>query len=384
MKPVSTQSFGVTQQDIARSLNLSRSTVAQALNPRLQWKLQPETVELVKKRAAEMNYYPQRFAKVLREGKTYTIGAVFRLARYYAPHEQIRLLSHIALERGYHLVTIDRNWFTGRPKAEEKFVLEAGLDGLLFYNIKFEEPPHWASVLAARSFPMLNIGSDFAQPMDALNWEIRESYAAMTRHHIAQGSRRLTLVLPTPASSCIPEVGVIYRRIEGFVDALREAGGSVTAPFPLPSAAQHASTSGLTGEIVCREAQDDFDGNAYAIGEAITEKLIRERRLSDSLICSNDDMAAGALTVCLKHSLRVSDDVKISGTDNAPYSAYCGIPLTTIAQPTEAIATAAIDRLIARIEGRIAPGSPETRTFPCEIVVRRSTSPSTANPTPPL
>lgn len=377
MEPPITSSSGVTQKDIARSLNLSRSTVAQALNVRFQHKLPTETVELIKRKAAELNYYPKRFAKALRQGRAYTIGAVFKLARYYAPHEQMRRLSHTALAAGYHLVTIDRGWFVGKPEEEEKFVLEAGLDGILFHDISLDDPPRWVSILQERNFPMIQIGSDLPFRMDGAWWDIRESFAAITRHHLAQGSKRLALILPISAEFFSEKISNVYCRARGFADAITEAGGQLITPFAFPNGAASAAEgrSGVIGEIICLDEDIQWDGNAFSLGIQIASRLLDRESPPDSLVCANDDMAAGAITVCLDRGVSIPAQVKISGADNAPFSAYSGIPITTIAPPAGDISNWCINRLIARIERKLEPQQIETRHFPCGIHIRRSTAP---------
>lgn len=208
-------SFGVTQQDIARSLSISRSTVAQALNPNHEKNLPPETVALVKRKAAEMNYYPKRFAQLLREGKTDTIGAVFKLTRHYAPHDQIRLMSDTVLGRGYRLMAIDLGWFEGRPQAEDRFILESALDGLMLCDLSIGQSPRWMDVLQARQFPLVNVCSNLPCQMDCARWDVASAYVELTRHHLEQGSRRLALLLPARLRECHAPGGATFR-MTGF------------------------------------------------------------------------------------------------------------------------------------------------------------------------
>lgn len=60
--------------DIARSLNVSASTVSRALqdHPRIS----SEVRKMVQKKAREMNYKPNRMAVNLKLGKSSTIGVV--------------------------------------------------------------------------------------------------------------------------------------------------------------------------------------------------------------------------------------------------------------------------------------------------------------------
>ncbi|MDD4112239.1 MAG: LacI family DNA-binding transcriptional regulator [Herbinix sp.] len=67
----------VSMKDIAHELNLSRCTVSNILNNKLEGKsYKKETIELVLKKACEMNYVPNNIARSLKTGSTRTIALV--------------------------------------------------------------------------------------------------------------------------------------------------------------------------------------------------------------------------------------------------------------------------------------------------------------------
>ncbi len=372
-----------TQQDIAAALNLSRSTVAFALNPKHRAKLQPETVCLVESKARELRYHPKRFAQLLRGGQSHTIGVIFGSALYHAPQERVRCLAKSAMEVGYDLVAVDLDWFASDTERLRRYLLDNALEGLVMCNVNPTHPV-WSLVEEeSNRLPVVSIGGleigNFAAS------DLLQAYELMTRHHLAQQSRNLVLLLSyhdegADYSKAVPSV--LASRIEGFCRAIEAAGGSVEVSkdchhlFDLPLRAPKAR-SGIVGRVM-HPLREKGIHNVFELGNAITTRMIEEGNLPDSLICSNDEIAAGALTACIRKQIPVPGRVCISGTDNATFSPFCGIPLTTLSQPSEQMAQWVISRIVELIE------KPKQRAkhhyFPCELLLRDSTQRTAPNP----
>jgi len=70
--------------------------------------------------------------------------------------------------------------------------------------------------------------------------------------------------------------------------------------------------------------------------------------------------------------VRVPEDLAVVGYADLEYSHMLRVPLTTIQQPTDAIARCASDLLMAKIEGREVE---QTQVkLPVKLMVRASTS----------
>ena len=72
----------------------------------------------------------------------------------------------------------------------------------------------------------------------------------------------------------------------------------------------------------------------------------------DAVFCYSDLVALGAMHTLAVRGLRVPDDVAIVGYDGIEEGRYSNPTLTTIAPDKGAIASTAVERLIARIENR--------------------------------
>lgn len=104
--------------------------------------------------------------------------------------------------------------------------------------------------------------------------------------------------------------------------------------------------------------------------EEFVRALVTERE-PDVIIAANDHTAALLVQSLARLGLRVPEDVAVTGFDDTPYSALLTVPLTTVRQPFEAIARAAVRTLFERI-GDPEAAAREVQLAP-ELVVRQST-----------
>lgn len=84
----------------------------------------------------------------------------------------------------------------------------------------------------------------------------------------------------------------------------------------------------------------DFDDTLYfesdfkeAGGSEAMEHLLSLNKPITAVVCANDQMASGAISVCLEHGLRVPEDISFIGYDNIPFPQYISPKLTTVSNP---------------------------------------------------
>ncbi len=368
-----------TQNDIAAALGLSQATVAMALSPKHQHKLLPDTVALVQEKARELNYHPQRFARILREGRSRTIGIVYQTGLYHTHHERLKHVGHRIHASNYQTMGMDMSWFDQEEEAVQSRLLEAGVEGVILCSVGMEFQTEWADFCHQRGLPVVSLASTLRGEVDGASADMEEAFYQLTRHHLQQGSRRCLLMLSFHDPGFITVTGEgMKQRVAGYTRAILEAGGSIEADattrealcLPAPRA---VGEDGIIGEILYPEKRDTFD-NVMDMARQLTAEIVLAGDLPDSLICSNDEMAAGAMASCLRHGVDVPGSVRISGADDSPVCRLLGVPLTTIRQPSQAMAQWSVDRLVHLIEHRGEATPPQIRAFPCELVVRESTA----------
>ncbi len=112
-------------------------------------------------------------------------------------------------------------------------------------------------------------------------------------------------------------------------------------------------------------------GKGFRGGMEAGESLLAlmASRAVDAVLCQNDKVAAGLLSLLHERGLRVPEELAVIGFDDDEYSAYLSPPLTTIAQPGSEVGTYIYEQLFNRIE---LGSEIRSRTYGASLVPRRS------------
>ena len=106
----------------------------------------------------------------------------------------------------------------------------------------------------------------------------------------------------------------------------------------------------------------------FASGEAAADILLDLTVPPTAIFASNDDMAAGVLTVAHRRGISVPAELSVAGFDDTALASPLWPPLTTVRQPTRELAYAAAGLLFD------ARGDIVHRRLPHELVLRASTA----------
>jgi DNA-binding LacI/PurR family transcriptional regulator/signal transduction histidine kinase/ActR/RegA family two-component response regulator len=104
-------------------------------------------------------------------------------------------------------------------------------------------------------------------------------------------------------------------------------------------------------------------------GSAAMQELIARGVAMDAVVAANDVMAFGAMSALRQHGYRVPLDLPVTGFDDIPQARLGNPPLTSVAQPFEAMAALALELVRKQISGQSVA---ENNRLPADLVVRRS------------
>ncbi|MCF3998653.1 substrate-binding domain-containing protein, partial [Pseudomonas aeruginosa] len=85
----------------------------------------------------------------------------------------------------------------------------------------------------------------------------------------------------------------------------------------------------------------------YASGRAAANSLLAAADPPTAIIASSDQMAIATLEYARERGLRVPEDLSIISFDDTPVARFASPPLTAVVQPIAAVATLAVERIIA-------------------------------------
>jgi DNA-binding LacI/PurR family transcriptional regulator len=128
-----------------------------------------------------------------------------------------------------------------------------------------------------------------------------------------------------------------------------------------------AARAGLAGTVRVGHALFSFEG-----GHAVASELLDSG--ITAFICGSDILALGAIRAARRAGLSVPEQVSVVGFDDSPLMSYTDPPLTTLRQPIESMARAAVTVLVNQIDGDAH--TPKELLHEPELVVRGSTGPA--------
>lgn len=128
-----------------------------------------------------------------------------------------------------------------------------------------------------------------------------------------------------------------------------------------------ADRTGLEAAGRIGHALFSFEGGQATAGELL-------KAGATALICGSDILALGAIRAARRAGLDVPGDVSVIGYDDSAFMNYTDPPLTTLRQPIDAMAKAAVALLVNQVQG--GPPTPKELLHAPELVVRGSTAPA--------
>jgi len=322
---------------VAQLAGVSATTVSHALNGRRP--VSAETRRRIMEAIAELGYRPNVMARGLRAGRSLTIGLVIPdITNPFYP-VLARGVQDVLGPAGYDEIITNTNGVRDLERAALDKMISRQVDGVAF-AVFHTHADDLQPVIDAQ-IPVVRLGGRAAQTgVDLVHSDDEGGAREAVRHLIHNGFRRIAFICGPAAE------GPAAERVAGYRAALAEAGIG-----PQQNMVVHTDFSRA--------------GGAHGV-----EKLIRQRKRPDAVLCANDMMAIGALDAARERGLRVPDDLAVMGFDDIEAATLVTPQLTTIANPAREIGMACARLLLDRING--VAGPPKEIVIPTRLVRRQS------------
>jgi len=331
----------VTMRDLARMAGVSAITISRALSPDGATKVKPATRTRIAHLARKWDFRLNRMARALGGGSTQTIALIlpdvetthFLASAYYTTVVMHALAALKARQIDLKVHSVRAN----APVAMITDLLpQLIVDGLLVAGIDVHDD---AAASATRGAPLVLLNCGAVSKICVIDADNIAGGRLAVAHFLAYGHRALGML-------CGPRTNRNARdRLHGYRAALQKRGVPIRADWFVHS------------------------GFGVHEGYAVAQRILALRQRPTALFCANDELALGVLSALRERGLRCPHDLAIIGFDDMPTAQYAEPPLTTIAQPLEAMVRAALDNLLTLIAGATPP---LRSVFPVALVERAS------------
>jgi len=324
--------MAVTLADVAAAAGLSGSTVSRALSA--PDKVNPATRERVLKIAQEMGYVPNQSARSLTAGRTDLIGLLVPdIANPFFP-PIIKAVQSRALDKGKTVLIAD---IDERPTDElnRARVMRKRADGLL---------------VASPRTPQEQLGELAAlQPVVFLNREV-------------PGGTSVIIDSGDGMDQAVDHLAALGHQTIAYLNGPRRSWSNAQRQKAIKQACRRRSL----GLVEFGPFEPQVQSGVHAADLLYASE-------ATAAIAYDDLIALGVIARLTERGVRTGHDFSVIGVDDSPMSAMAYPTLTTVHVPGSEAGIAAVDALLALIDGA-EPG--EVIRLETRLVVRSSTGPA--------
>ena len=326
----------VTSYDVARVAGVSQSAVSRAFRPGLS--VSTKTKDKVMKAAKKIGYKPNAIARMLITQRSGMVAVIISsISNLIYPELLSRLTEQLSEQNVKVLLfTLD-----GSEQLEELLeqVWTYQVDGVIALAAHFDyrditqfEQHHIPVVLYNRQV--------VDHPVNTVSVDHEQGIRQLVDLLVAAGNKRF-VILSGPVES---DVANDRRNI-----AVRNLARHDFENVPI-----------LYGDFSYQSGKDCFS------------EWMQDHEVPDAVICSNDSMAIGCIDEARGgHDIKIPEQLSVVGFDGIHAAFWSGYELTTIRQPVNQMAKAAVSILMERIENEDTP--PEKRVLAGSLIVGSST-----------
>jgi DNA-binding LacI/PurR family transcriptional regulator len=305
----------VTSYDVARVAGVSQSAVSRAFRPGLS--VSNKTKEKVMKAAKKLGYKPNAIARMLITQRSGMVAVIISsISNLIYPELLSRLTENLSEQNVKVLLfTLD-----GSEQLEELLeqIWTYQVDGVIAMAAHFDYRD--ISQFEQHQIPVVLYNRQVLDhPVNTVCVDHEQGIRQLVDLLVAGGSRRF-LVLSGPTESDVANdrrnIAIQNLARHGFKD------------IPI-----------LYGDFSYQSGKDCF------------AEWMAEHDAPDAVICSNDSMAIGCIDEARgEHGLKIPEQISIVGFDGIHAAFWSGYELTTIRQPVNQMAKAAVSILMERVE----------------------------------
>jgi LacI family transcriptional regulator len=332
----------VTIKEIAKQLNISKSTVSRAL--RNSSEISEETKQRVIELARSLHYTPNPIALSLLRNSTHTIGIIVPDIDNPFFSTAISGVEDVAYSRGYHVMIYQSHESYDREQIDARHIADRRADGLIVSVASQSKDHNHFLELQERDIPVVFFDrvSNEVKTHKILVNDYEGAFKG-TEHLIEQGCRRIAHIAG-PLNLTIS-----VNRYNGYRDALMKHN--------LP----------LRDEWVVSAEYSQSEGSDRAY------QLMALRERPDAIFAASDRIAIGVHWALRQLGYRMPDDVALLGFSDLTISALLDPPLSSVAQPSFEMGRQAAELVLELIENKNTLVSYETRVLKTFLQIRGST-----------
>ncbi|WP_420602753.1 LacI family DNA-binding transcriptional regulator [Flagellimonas sp.] len=309
----------VTIKDVARELGIHHVTVSRAL--RDTGSVKEETKTLIKQKANELGYKPNRLAQNFRNKRSNVLAVVVPDLRPYFFAKFVSDFMETAQEAGYSVMIFQSG---EKPGVEKEIV-----DSLIGYRVTGVVASVTKDTIHDSHFDVLK---DENIPYVFFDRAPEQTEASQVLVNNFQGAYNAVTAMIKSGKNRIAYISTHYKhqifrdRLAGYKKALEDHN------------------------LPCLEEMVVEGGFFMKDGFAHAERLMNLEEKPDGILAVRDEIGIGVIKYLKKKGVRVPEDVAVIGFDNDPMGVACEPELTTVQQSIPSMVAGSFELLLTQIQ----------------------------------
>ena len=336
----------ISIKDIAKELDLSITTVSFVINGKgEEMGISEATINKVMDLIVKRDYTPNNAARLLRTGKSNTIGLIVEDLGNYLFGNVSKVIELEASKRGYNvfLSSTDNNAKTAKELIRK--MRNSSVDGLIITPTKGLKDE--LDKLNSDHVPYVLFDRQI-NDVDA-NYVVLNNHKGayeLTKHLIENGYEDIGFV------TIVSEMSQMEEREKGYRDAMLDAGMTVDK-----------------SQVLKVRFDDPYDEVVAAIA-----KFVKRRKGLDALFFATNYLGVFGIEALKKVKIKIPYDIAVVSFDDNDLFRLFTPSITVAAQPIREIAVEAIDLLLSVIKSRVK-GRQSTGKIVAPVLIQRESSP---------
>jgi LacI family transcriptional regulator len=324
----------ISLKDIAESLGVSKALVSLVLNNKGDERgINKETQARVRKKAKELNYSPNQYARGLRIGKTETLGVIVPDISNVFYGALCKAIEMKASEFGYDLIISNTYEDNNREVKLINNLLNKSIDGLIL--VSSLENSLEIEFIKERKFPFVLVDRIFDDyKVDSVSVSNEEGAKQAIKYLQKQGKKKIACLTISPV-----HISSIADRIKGYLHELDDTENACLIQIP------HNN-----------------------IDEGIDKALKQlENQGFDAVFCVNNNLTKSLLKKI--NTNKIKTDYTIISFDDIEVFDFASPKVSAIAQPIQNIGEKAVELLINAIKNK-ENHIPQKVILETELIIR--------------
>ncbi|SPT70543.1 LacI family DNA-binding transcriptional regulator [Anaerobiospirillum thomasii] len=308
-----------TLQDIADLVGVTKMTVSRYLNNRDS--VAKETADKIQKAIEKLGYIPNRVPSMMSKSRSYAVGLLIPSFSNLVFPDVIDGVQEIALANNYNVLIAHTGYSNTDEESQIASLLSYKVDGLILTESAHTRQS--LKMLSNAAIPVVELMEYRERPVDmcvgldheTIAYNITKALIESGRKHIAYFGVRLdrrTML-----------------RAQGYERALSEYG--------------------LESYTCYNKSRSNF-----TMGGDLMRKAVAEIKDLDAIICTNDDVAVGALIAAMDLKLSIPDDIAVVGYNGLNIGQATIPKLCSVDTPRHEMGRVAMQLILDRLNNKVS------------------------------